>query len=1022
MSALNHDVNRANSFIPMLLVGFFLLQIWAPLASAAGMQSCSSIGGDCDEYDHAEDMTPHRQDWVEGMYIFDLVSTSSIELELTWAVREFERDSLGLGSGTIVGDTLEGTDGLDSNDGAPADLIRQMFNTPTGGAGTPTVGQKLKSEVNDAINSALESGFGTVTSLSTNYVSQYTNAGTTTQCSTDETTDSAVEGASEDNVFEPPLCFTAVASVELMASNFNLEGGDDLDLERTYQGLLTMGAEINTGFELTAQPGHKADFIINPPEYSTVLSVDEDGALVARNGPPSFWAAEWSLDHLAAQEVDSDLLQEVDIKMAHRSSTETPTVSIADGTKALDLNLVLDFRDEENGATVDFVAGLYYLDDATLSDWGIDMFEVSSEASVPLITSDGIRLAYHNGIVDLTQFTDQFPIAGIVEGLASTVTDGSTEINMSDMSWVSQTDGTGNFEQPGGLNYTHSTGCTEPLGAGEELNYCLQGTVAMDASYPVYLQTTSQPFNMTLVDILEGYAPDGAAKQFLEAIRQQDLERVMNSGITLETVIDSSYLDDIVPDDLPPSELTVEIFVPPWITTADGSSKIVLTKTIEGTQRTDVSFTGIGPHYTWEHEIKDEENNTLCYANQSTCISSEINMDWQKFNLNEWTQSVSFTFALDAEFSIYRIGIPIEEIPQSGDTKVTMEAVPSDLIRLIIDLSSRMDEPLSSGDLSKHCPKDMKEKISACNDELELTATRQGMKDFSVLFGEVITEIIHESGNELESKEGIDKMDLSGFEIKTEISGIEAPDETVSDDEPITLKMSVPKVTFTIALDIDTEKIQNQDPSGLGLSVVADALTSSFLQPMQWAANTLTTGLSNSIVSMSGLTYPGEGQESITIGPIQQNTSVPESSGVPLEDLHLTGPVSFTLPRGIQIKDWSSTSGDLKITEEGGRQTVTYIVPPGSIDDEISFRLHVTWMYFLIQFWIYPTIVIILLVLFIRRRRRKKKGKKDKMKRRQDNINKAQLGDHEFSDLVGFSSPGLSRGESIEDMASVDEY
>ncbi|HJM55187.1 MAG TPA: hypothetical protein QGI72_02960, partial [Poseidonia sp.] len=392
------------------------------------------------------------------------------------------------------------------------------------------------------------------------------------------------------------------------------------------------------------------------------------------------------------------------------------------------------------------------------------------------------------------------------------------------------------------------------------------------------------------------------------------------------------------------------------------------------------------------------------------------------FNLNEWTQSVSFTFALDAEFSIYRIGIPIEEIPQSGDTKVTMEAVPSDLIRLIIDLSSRMDEPLSSGDLSKHCPKDMKEKISACNDELELTATRQGMKDFSVLFGEVITEIIHESGNELESKEGIDKMDLSGFEIKTEISGIEAPDETVSDDEPITLKMSVPKVTFTIALDIDTEKIQNQDPSGLGLSVVADALTSSFLQPMQWAANTLTTGLSNSIVSMSGLTYPGEGQESITIGPIQQNTSVPESSGVPLEDLHLTGPVSFTLPRGIQIKDWSSTSGDLKITEEGGRQTVTYIVPPGSIDDEISFRLHVTWMYFLIQFWIYPTIVIILLVLFIRRRRRKKKGKKDKMKRRQDNINKAQLGDHEFSDLVGFSSPGLSRGESIEDMASVDEY
>jgi len=76
----------------------------------------------------------------------------------------------------------------------------------------------------------------------------------------------------------------------------------------------------------------------------------------------------------------------------------------------------------------------------------------------------------------------------------------------------------------------------------------------------------------------------------------------------------------------------------------------------------------------------------------------------------------------------------------------------------------------------------------------------------------------------------------------------------------------------------------------------------------------------------------------------------------------------------------------------------------------------------LIQFWIYPTIVIFLLVMFIRRRRRKKKAKKNKLKQREANINKAQLGDHEFSDLVGYSSPGLRRGESIEDMATIDDY
>ena len=74
-------------------MAMFTLQLIAPIASAAGMQSCSDTGGTCDEYDHAEDMTPHQQDWVEGTYEFDLVSTSSINLELTWAVREFERDS-----------------------------------------------------------------------------------------------------------------------------------------------------------------------------------------------------------------------------------------------------------------------------------------------------------------------------------------------------------------------------------------------------------------------------------------------------------------------------------------------------------------------------------------------------------------------------------------------------------------------------------------------------------------------------------------------------------------------------------------------------------------------------------------------------------------------------------------------------------------------------------------------------------------------------------------------------------------
>ena len=999
----------ARFFSIMMLVMFFTPFI-APFVSAAGMQACSTLGGTCDEYDHAEDMTPNNQDWVEGTYDFTLSSTSSIDLVLTWAVREFDRDSIGLGSGTLIGDALEDTDGLDANDGAPADLIRQTFNQDIDGSGT-TVGNSLKSEVNDAIEDALTSGFGTVTSLSTDYVNSFNTPDGPIACSTDDTTDAADEGAPVDNVFEPPLCFSAVASVELSASQFNLVGSENLDLERTYQGLLTMGAEINTDFQLTAQPGHRATFAINPPSYSTVLAVDDNGTLAARLGSPNFWAAEWTMDHLNATEVDTNMVQTVEMMMGHRSTTATPTVSVPEGSKAIDLSIVLDLRDE-TAATVDFVAGLYYLDNQTLSDWGINMFEVSSAASIPLITSDGIRLAYHNDIVDLTAFTNQFPVGDIVEGIADTVA-GVGDIEMSDMTWVSSTDGTGNFEAPGGLNYSHTTGCTEPVTADQDLHYCLAGEVAMDASYPIYLQTTSQPFSMSLIDILQEYNTNEMIDSFLDGVQQRDLERLMNAGLSLETVINSSYLDAIVPANLPPSELTVEILMPSWVVNNDGGSSIVLEKTLNGTQATDVSFRGTDP-WDWQHEITNEDDQVLCYANQSTCVSSAIQFDWSEFNLNEWSQSVSFTFALEAEVSIYRVGLPTDQLPQNGDTRVQMDAVPSDLVRLLIDLSSRMDEPLTSGEFELCDPADSD--LSICDQSVELIATRQGMKDFATQMGELVTAGIHDFGDLAEENESIQEMDLSKFIIKTKVDGIEAPDEVVSDDEPITLTVTIPEVEFTIGLEADFNKVQNGDMSGLRLSVVTDTLQSMFVQPLRIVTDAFTHGLTASVVSGDGLTYPPPGQDKIRFSTGTVNTTVMEEN-----NLAVSGPVTVTLPRGVELVGATSSSGNLLIKEEGGRQTVTYTIPPGEFEDDISFSVRVGWVYFLIQFWIYPTIVLFLLFMMVRRFRRRRKNKKKKLAKRQENINKAQFSDEQFANLSGFSSPGLNHGEDIKEVPSLDD-
>ena len=1027
MTTANPVRTLSKHSLSLLLVSMFTLQLFVPLVSATGMQACLGDGTGCDTYDHSDDMTPHQQDWVEGTYVFDLISTSSIELELTWAVREFERDSLGFGSGTTVGDTLEGTDGLDANDGAPADLIRHYFNQETAGSGSPTVGQSLQNEVHAAIQDALESGFGTVTSLSTEYVNAFTTGGQTTTCSSDDSSDSQAEGAAENNVFEPPLCFQATASVDLLASNFNLVGSENLDLERTYRGLLTMGAEVNTSFDLTAKPGHKADFVINPSSYSTVLDTDDNGTLVARAGPPNYMAAEWSMDHTQA-DTDDDFVRKVDLRMGHRNSSASPTVYIEEGSKAIDLNLVIDLSDEY-AATIDFAAGLYYLDTETLNSWGINMFEVSSSASIPVITSDGIRLAYHNDIVDLTQFTDQFPVGDIVEGLGNTIA-GVGDITMSDLQWVSTTDGTGIFDSAGGLNYSHSTGCTEPVAAGQVLHYCLEGPNAMDETYPIYLQTTSQPFSMRFIDIIIAQIDDSNSSvvDFLENVQASDLERLMNAGFSIEALIGGEFLNAVDLSGLPPADLTVDIILPDWVTTVDGTSTITLTKSLEASSSLDLSLTGLDP-YDWEHEIVDEDGRVLCYANQSTCVESDVAFDLSSVNFNEWSGSFSVTMALDAELSIYRIGfVDGERCFNETDIQACgqMEAFPSDLLRLIIDLSSRMDAPLNHTEPLPWCEdEDFKAYFDDCA-PLELEATRQGMKDLTKRFGEIATDGIHGLGTMASEDEenpfGV--VDLSAFELITGISGIEAPDEIVSDDEPIVLSLRIPEVKFTIGSANGWNDLSSGNPEDIQLSVVTSSIQSMFHQPFQMTADVLTRALRSSIIGSDGLTYPPTNEETISISTGPVDTNLPTEYGdtaSPIEGAAYSGPITFTLPRGITVEDATSSAGNLIITEDNGRQTITYIVPPGEFEDDLTFRLQVGWIYFLIQFWVYPTIVLLLLVLFIRRRRAKKKRKKNALAGQQAAINKAQIGDHEFADLAGFASPALRHGESIEDMANIDE-
>ncbi len=990
---------RGNS-LSVFLVLMMTLQLCAPFASAANMTSCQ---GTCDEYDGNEDMTPFRQDWIEGTYDFTLQDTSTIDLELVWALREFDREALGLNDIPFIAAALA-SDGIGPDDGAPADLIRDQFEREI--APNVKVRDKLISEIDKAIKDSVESGFGNATT-STGYFDTYTNAGTTVACSTDPATDAFDEGASVNNAFEPPICLKSQVTISISQDSFNLVSNADLDLERAYQGLLVMGTEVTTMFDLVGLPGHKASYSFNPPPYATIKSVDDNGTRAARPGPPAYFAGEWEIDHRNAGVSDNNLQLPIEVEMMHRNRSDTTTLSIPANEKALDFKLQLDLRDE-GAATLDFAVALHYLDEATMNDWGISMMSVADRAVMKQVSSDGIRLAYHNGIVDLSNITSQFPVDTIAEGISSTIA-GMETIQMNEMEWVSDSVADGMDGVPGGLNFTHrgTAGCTEIVSPTEPLNYCLKGPNAMSYENPIYLRTTSEPFEMRLLDILKENNNQETVEEYLNVLSTEDFRKVMNAGIEIETSLDSSYLSAIIPSSLPPSELTLEIILPTWIQTKDKQDRITLKDSLYGDDQMNISFAGTKP-YDWRSIIKRDNGDIGCLSNQSTCVLNSIEMDAMSFRFNEWDRSVAFEFGVDASIAMHRIGIPQKYMPEYGDHSISMAAIPSDLLRLAINLSSRLDSPYSKtlelGFLCELNP-DNPPDLPICSESITFTLSSVGLQNFVARVGVVLTDFIHQYVEYLTSMEGskFKTVDMSAFEISFDLQNVGPPDQVVSDNEGISLSMKIPKVKFKLSVDGDIGSMFSGDFSGTEFSLTTNALRQTLLWPMTSMMQTFSGVLMNGVVSLSGITTPPDDP---SVDPIQ----IPIPMDFLNEDfnLSLNGPLTIHLPKGIRLVDLESSLGYIIEDRVDGRQEIIYNVPYGQVEDTISFRIQVTWYFFFIFLWKYMAIAGILLILGVRRfrkKRAKKRAKRNYSKIR--SADKVSINQNEFADLSGFHSKGI---------------
>ena len=988
-------------FLTLCLTLVFAMPILAPLASADGMTTCDGVPGfsDCDDYDSSDDGTPFQQDWIRGTYEFDLQDTSTIQMTLSWAVREFDRSKVGLDD-QATQDALA-VDGLDADDGIPADMIRTYFAyEPSPGAGT--VGDQMLDDVQDTISELLSSGFGTVTAINTQYDGIYTEGGSSQVCTTDANEDSIYDSGSvvtENNVFDPPICFSTIAEIQLSTSTFNLLDNTDLELERAYQGLLIMGSELTTQFSVFAEPGHFSTFSISPPNYATVVGVDSNGSIMPSSCTPATCAGQWTVDHLGA--VGGDRAEQtVSLTMGYRNSSTTSIVELDPAKEAVSLHLKLDLFDEQ-AVQIDFVAGINYLDSTTMDSWGISLVELSSLATIPQITSDGIRLAYENGIAPLDDFTDQFPVDSVGDAFSDSIP-GSPNIQMGELSWVSDSIAEGIDGPAGGLNYSHTVGCSEIVTPPNTISYCIQGPSAMGYNHPIYLRSTSNTFELGLLDIIQDNLPDNEFSDYFDEITNEDLRRVMDAGLSLETVLDTTFLEDMIPSDLPPSKITLELILPNWVRTIDNQDRIILEHSVTGENRNEVSIAGPSP-YTYNHPILDENDQTICLQTQKTCVSTSLSIDFDTFDINEWTKSVSVEFGLEANAVVHRVALPKGYYDINDDTTVRMEVIPSDLVRLIGDIMSRTDNPMKI----ERCL-DPDTNFTACPESRKLVfeLTSDGLTEFGTDVGEILTNEIHIASKKLEDIEEnpqFSQVDISDFSIETSLAGLGTPGPIVSDEVGLSVSLKIPKVRFTLAISSSWGDLLSGDPDLITLSLLTENINGAFrsplLQPMVVMVDEMSSMMTASLVSSEGITFPPLEEEALTFETGSWDTTIHEDT-----EFDLTGPVSFTLPKGILVKEGTSAQGNMIITEDDdGRQVITYTIPPDGLDDEVTLRLQVTWMYLLGQFWAYPAVVIILLILLIRRRRRKKK-KKRAAREAKNSLYKAQkmgLSESDFTQMAG---------------------
>jgi len=908
--------------------------------------------GICDDYNFAHDLTT-SQEWVRGRYLFEMQNTSIMTLTLEWEVHEFNRSLIGLGGMELGGD-------FDSNaSGAPADYIRNYLDhtTPQG----VDVRDQLVSEFSAAVESLIETSFNGTAEVDSSLVDQVQMEGVTIQCSSEKNGDSADELAGlPNNAFQPPICLRSVATIVVDNEMMSVSTDGSLDIERAYQGVLTMGGAVTTDFTIFSRPGHRSVFEVAPPPYATISAVGGGGVTAPRQqGSWNYQVGIWVVDNFGAGAGSENQLSNVSMTAVRRSTSTSAVEFDLDNDVGIDMEMTIDLRDEIRSIVSTQVA-IRYLPRSTLDQWNISFG--SDGVDLPWVTSDGIRMAYHEGLLDIDEFSDSLPLDEVNKAAFDHT---GIELEMGPVRWL-------DFNSTGGLNFTHVPGqtCAESVA----VNHCLLGGNAMNGTYPIYFRSMSKPFAVDPLQVLTGVIANKYGYENLTSLNPDDISAVL-SLLEYEVTLDTSFLAGFLPSNLPPTDLTVHLILPSWIASTQGQSDtITLVVRSNGGGHTPLGFTGPNPyHERWDDPIcefsagcSDSSADLICRSDWRTCIHVSATLDFSELNVMEWSQAVELVVEGSVVIELYRVALPE---PLTDDFGVRIEAIPADMIRHAVAAGDEVD-----GGLLAMVNQSFEVPLGDQSHPLEIS--NRGLQSLADSIADMANSEIQSLAVDDQSM----SVDLSGLQFSASVDILRrTPDGFIDDDEPI---------RFVLTLEKTSILARYND----GMFFVDTSVGTSMLSPV-FAAMTGTFDARTAEHQTGGVyTFPPE-PLAFDVAPPTQSKDVDsafdsDGDGNAANDVDIDFrpviTIDVTMPKGLSI-DFTSTLGrDEHPERQDGRNQVIYRTPLcttenpadcGAQKDQVEIQFTVGYGFLIQEItpYLFGGLGVILLLFMLRMRKRKRK-------------------------------------------------